>query len=89
MRLSDVRRRDVQDFADRLYADGLDPSTIKNALNPLQVIFAEPSTAMRWRLTRRRGSNCPPCVGAVIGSHRPRRLSRSSPHSPRTIVPFG
>jgi hypothetical protein len=40
MRLSEVRWRDVQDFADRLYADGVDPSTIKkNTLNPLQVII--------------------------------------------------
>jgi len=39
LRVSAVRRRDVQDFADRLYADGLDPSTIKNTLNPLQAIY--------------------------------------------------
>ena len=39
LKLSNVRRRDVQDFADRLYADGLDPSTIKNTLNPLQAIY--------------------------------------------------
>ena len=39
LRMSEVRRRDVQDFADRLYAKGLDPSTIKNTLNPLQAIY--------------------------------------------------
>lgn len=39
LRVSAVRRRDVQNFADRLYADGLDPSTIKNTLNPLQAIY--------------------------------------------------
>ncbi len=39
LRVSALRRRDVQDFADRLYAKGLDPSTIKNTLNPLQAIY--------------------------------------------------
>lgn len=38
-KLSDIERRDVQDLADRLLADGLDPSTIRNALMPLRVIF--------------------------------------------------
>ncbi len=38
-RLSDVRRRDVQDFIDRLLASGLDGSTVRNTLDPLRVIF--------------------------------------------------
>jgi integrase len=37
--LGDVHRRDLQAFADRLYASGLNPSTIRNALMPLRVIF--------------------------------------------------
>ncbi len=39
VRLSEVRRTDVQDFADRLYAAGLDPSTITNTLDPLRAIY--------------------------------------------------
>jgi integrase len=39
LRLSDVRRVDLQDFADRLCADGLDPSTVRNTLMPLRAIF--------------------------------------------------
>ncbi|HXV58340.1 MAG TPA: hypothetical protein VD704_10770, partial [Gaiellaceae bacterium] len=39
MRLSEIRRVDVQDFADRLCADGLDPSTVRNTLMPLRAIF--------------------------------------------------
>jgi integrase len=39
MRLADIRRSDVQDLADRLLAEGLDPSSIRNALMPLRVIF--------------------------------------------------
>ncbi|WP_217923645.1 tyrosine-type recombinase/integrase [Miltoncostaea oceani] len=38
-RLSDVRRSDVQDLADRLLAEGLDPSSVRNALMPLRVLF--------------------------------------------------
>jgi integrase len=36
---SEVRRVDLQDFADRLCADGLDPSTVRNTLMPLRAIF--------------------------------------------------
>jgi integrase len=39
MRLSDVRRRDLQDLADMMLAKGLDPSTIRNAIAPVRVIF--------------------------------------------------
>jgi integrase len=38
-RLGDVQHRDVQRIADELLADGRDPSTIRNALMPLRVIF--------------------------------------------------
>jgi integrase len=38
-RLSDVQHRDVQRIADDLLAEGRDPSTIRNALVPLRVIF--------------------------------------------------
>lgn len=32
-------RRDVQRLADELLGSGVDPSTIRNALKPLQVIY--------------------------------------------------
>jgi integrase len=38
-RLSELRRVDLQDFADRLCADGFDASTVRNTLMPLRVIF--------------------------------------------------
>jgi integrase len=38
-KLSKVQRRDVQRLADDLLASGADPSTIRNALKPLQVIY--------------------------------------------------
>jgi hypothetical protein len=34
-----MQRRDVQRLADDLLASGADPSTIRNALKPLQVIY--------------------------------------------------
>jgi integrase len=37
--LTDVRRRDVQDYVDRLRKQGLSPSTIANKLDPIRVIF--------------------------------------------------
>src|SRR6266511_912235 len=39
LKLVDVQRRDVQRIADDLLAEGRDPSTIRNALMPLRVIF--------------------------------------------------
>jgi integrase len=38
-RLSRIQRRDVQRLADELLVAGADPSTIRNALKPLQVIY--------------------------------------------------
>ena len=38
-RLNRLRRRDVQQLADRMLASGYDPSTIRNTLVPLRTIF--------------------------------------------------
>jgi integrase len=38
-RLSELRRVELQDFADGLCAEGLDASTVRNTLMPLRVIF--------------------------------------------------
>jgi integrase len=38
-KLAEVTRRDVLDLVDRLLAEGLDPSTIRNAVAPLRVIY--------------------------------------------------
>lgn len=39
LRLSELRRIDVQVFVDQLLGDGLAPGTIRNTLNPLQAIY--------------------------------------------------
>lgn len=38
-KLGQITRLDLQDFADRLLAEGLDPSTVRNHLMPLRVIY--------------------------------------------------
>jgi integrase len=38
-RLSEIRRVDVQDLVDRLQAQGLDASTIRNAIAPLRAVY--------------------------------------------------
>jgi integrase len=38
-RLSEISRVDLQDFADRLAGEGLDPSTIRNTLMPVRAIY--------------------------------------------------
>ncbi len=39
VRVSDLRRTDVQDFVEKMNAEGLSPSTIDCALNPLRAIY--------------------------------------------------
>lgn len=39
LKLGDVSRIELQDLADRLLAAGLDPSTIRNTVMPLRVVF--------------------------------------------------
>ncbi len=39
MKLDAVRRRDVQALCDRLVADGASPSTVRNAIMPLRVLY--------------------------------------------------
>jgi integrase len=38
-KLGDITRRDILDLVDRLLAAGLDPSTIRNAVAPLRVVY--------------------------------------------------
>jgi hypothetical protein len=39
MRWADVRRRHVQALADRLVGEGAAPSTVRNAIMPLRVVY--------------------------------------------------
>jgi hypothetical protein len=89
IRLSDVQRRHVQRFVDDLLADGLDPSTIKNTLNPSRRFTAAPCNASWWRSTPRAAWSCLARRAAETGSPRRRRRARSLPPSRRMTWPFG
>ncbi len=64
LKLADVQRRDIQRLADDLLAAGRDPSTIRNALMPVRVIYrraledgdvaVNPCTGLRLPATRGR-----------------------------------
>jgi len=45
IKVPEVRRRDLQDFADELLAAGLSPGTVSNVLNPIQAFY-------RWEIDR-------------------------------------
>lgn len=46
-KLADVRRRDVQAFIDKLVAEGLDGSTVRNTIDPLRVLYRRALTRER------------------------------------------
>ena len=71
MRLGDVQRRHVQRLADRLVADGLSPSSVRNALMPLRVIFRR---AIRDGL-----AVVNPCDGIELPANRSERVEIVSP----------
>ena len=64
-KLTDVQRRDVQRLADDLLAAGREPSTIRNALMPLRVIYRQAVA------DRDVGIN--PCTGVRLPAVRSRR----------------
>lgn len=85
LRLAAVTRRQVQALADGLLADGLDPSTIRNALMPLRVLFrravedgeiaASPCTNLRLPAVRGRRDRivAPGEAAALIDALKSRR----------------
>lgn len=71
MKLADVQRRDVQRLADELLAEGRSPSTIRNALMPLRVIYR--------RALEDGDVAVNPCVGLRLPANRGRRDRIVSP----------
>jgi integrase len=69
VKLSDLTLDDVQSYADRLLTSGAEPSTIRNAIMPVRVIF-------RWR-----GREVPvnPTAGLSLPAVRPGRVRIASP----------
>jgi integrase len=70
-RLSEVQRGDVQDLADRLLAEGLDPSTVRNMLMPLRAIFRR--AVIRGELA------VSPCTALALPAARGRRERVAEP----------
>jgi integrase len=77
-RLSDVQRRDVQKLADDLLAEGRDPSTIRNALMPLRVIFR--------RALEDRDVAINPCTHLRLPAVRGRRERIASPEEAQRLL---
>jgi integrase len=70
MRVADVRRSDVQDFADELLADELSPATVANVLCPLQVFYRREIHSERLTTNPAKGIDIP---GG--GPRRPKRIA--------------
>ncbi len=78
MRLSDVRRADVQDFADRLTGQGLNASTVQNQIDPLRVVFR--------RAIRRELVGVDPTKGLELRRPDGRRDRIASPAEARALL---
>jgi len=73
-RLPDIRRADVQAWVDVLLADEMDPSTIRNTLVPLRVIFRRALARGEVAVNPTVGLELPAVRGRATGSRRrPRR----------------
>ncbi len=71
LKLEDVSRVELQNLTDRMLADGADPSTIRNALMPVRVIFR--------RLVARGVVALNPASGIELPASRGRRDRIASP----------
>lgn len=78
-RLSDVRRRDVQDLADRLTKDGLSASTVQNTLDPLRVIY-------RRAIRREEGVTIDPTEGLELRRPDGRRDRIAAPEEAAELI---
>jgi integrase len=77
-RLGDVQHRDLQRIADDLLAEGRDPSTIRNALMPLRVIFR--------RAVEDGDLAVNPCAHLRLPAVRGRRERIASPEEARRLL---
>jgi integrase len=77
-RLSDITRRDLQDLADHLIGERLDPSTIRNVLMPLRAIFR--------RALQRGDIVVNPTSGLALPAVRGRRERYASPDEAERLL---
>lgn len=76
IKLSDLTLDDIQDYADRMLASGAQPSTIRNAIMPVRVIY-------RWR---RREVPVNPTVGLSLPAVRSSRVRIADPVEAELLV---
>src|SRR5262249_2798276 len=77
-RLSNINRLDLQDLADRMLADGRDPSTIRNTFLPLRAIFR--------RAVARGEVAVNPTTGLELPAVRGRRERIASPDEAEQLI---
>jgi integrase len=77
-RMCEIGRLDLQDFADRMLAEGLDPSTIKNTIMPLRAIYR--------RALNRGEVSVNPTTGLELPAARGRRDRVADPDEARQLI---
>jgi integrase len=78
LRLSEITRRDVRAFVNRLLADELDPSTIRNTIMPLRVVFRDALANETLAVN--------PCQGVALPAARGFRDRTASPEEAATLL---
>lgn len=73
LRLADLHRPDIQDFADSLVAEGLSASSVQTTLLPLRGSFVARSAVVSWWSTPAPAWNCRQCGDDASVSPRLRR----------------
>jgi integrase len=85
---SEIRRRDIQDLADRLLGEGLDPSTIRNTLMPLRAIFRRALARGDIAVNPTRGLELPAVRGKrdrIVSPEEAKALLAALPEGDRTL----
>lgn len=78
LRLADLHRPDIQDFADALVTEGLSPSSVQTTLLPLRAIFR--------RAISRGELVVNPCTGLELPAVRGRRERFASPEEAEILI---
>lgn len=78
IRLSELRRPDIQDFADSMVSKGLSPSSVQTTLLPLRAIFR--------RAISRGDLAVNPCSGLELPAVRGRRERFASPEEAEALI---
>jgi integrase len=77
-KLSEIRRRDLQDLSEQMLAAGRDPSTVRNALMPLRAIYR--------RAVNREEVSSNPTIGLQLPAVRGRRDRIATPAEAAALI---